>query len=369
VNARIVAAAESPYTRRPQPEATTEALLADAFLRVLAAAGIERDDVDGLGVASFTLAPDHVADLAWRLGVRTRWLMEDTNGGASALNMLQHAVRAVESGDAATIVLLAGDRFDGDDFRRLVDSYNRATAEYLTPIPTGGPNALFAHLTQRYMDARGLAREDMGRLVIAQRGWASRNPGAVYREPLTMDDYLTAPAVAPPLHRYDCVPVVSGADAIVVAARDSGVAVRSLRALHNADGQEGDGLRTGLVRVADRLWNDAGFGPEDVDAAYVYDDYPAMALVQLEDLGLVPCGDVARFLRDSTLPVNTSGGQLSAGQAGAAGGMHGLVEAVTQLLQQAEGRTLGARRAVVTGYGMVLYRYGACANAAVLEAA
>jgi acetyl-CoA acetyltransferase len=367
VNARIVAAAESPYTRHPQPEATTEALLADAFLRVLAAAGIERDDVDGLGVASFTLAPDHVADLAWRLGVRPRWLMEDTNGGASALNMLQHAVRAVEAGDAATIVLLAGDRFDGDGFRRLVDSYNRATAEYLAPIPTGGPNAVFAHLTQRYMDARGLAREDFGRLVIAQRAWASRNPGAVYRDPLTMDEYLAAPVVAAPLHRYDCVPVVSGADAIVVAARDTGVAVRSLRALHNADGQQGDGLRTGLADIRDALWRDAGFGPDDVDAAYVYDDYPAMALVQLEELGLV--ADLARFLRESSLPVNTSGGQLSAGQAGAAGGMHGLVEAVTQLLQQADGRTIGARRAVVTGYGMVLYRYGACANAAVLEAA
>jgi acetyl-CoA acetyltransferase len=69
------------------------------------------------------------------------------------------------------------------------------------------------------------------------------------------------------------------------------------------------------------------------------------------------------------LPVNTSGGQLSAGQAGAAGGMHGLVEAVTQLRGEAgERQVRDATRALVSGYGMVEYRYGMCANAVVLEA-
>jgi acetyl-CoA acetyltransferase len=292
--------------------------------------------------------------------------MEDTHGGASALNMLQHALRAVEAGDARTIVLLAGDHFGADDFRQLVDHYNRATEDHLAPIPTGGPNALFAHLTTRHMELHGLERADYGRLVVAQRAWAGQNSGAVYREPLTLEAYLAAPVVATPLHRYDCVPVVSGADAVVVAEGERGVAVRALRALHNADMHEGDGLRTGLSEVAADLWGAAGFGPEDVDAAYVYDDYPAMSLVQLDELGLVPDGDVARFVRELTLSVNTSGGQLSAGQAGAAGGMHGLVEAVTQLL---DGERIRARRVVVSGYGMVLYRYGACANAAVLEAA
>jgi acetyl-CoA acetyltransferase len=368
MGARVIAAVESPYARHPAAETTTESLLADAFVRALAAAGLERNAVDGLGVASFTLAPDHVADLAWRLGVRARWLMEDTNGGASALNLLQHAVRAVDAGDARTIVLLAGDRLDGGSFRALVDGYNRATADHLAGIPSGGPNALFAFLTRRHMEAHGLTREDYGRLAVAQRAWAERNPGAVYRNPLTLEEYLAAPVVAEPLHRYDCVPVVSGADAVVVSDAPHGVVVRALRALHNPDGQDGDGLRTGLAEVSAELWETAGSGPGEMDAAYVYDDYPAMALVQLDELGLVADGDVARFLREPPLPFNTSGGQLSAGQAGAAGGMHGLVEAVTQLLGRAGERSVGARRAVVTGYGMVLYRYGACANAAVLEA-
>jgi acetyl-CoA acetyltransferase len=165
---------------------------------------------------------------------------------------------------------------------------------------------------------------------------------------------------------------VSGADALVVAGSGDGVRIRALRALHNHDGQEGDGLTTGIAELADALWQDAGVGPEDMDLVSVYDDYPAMALAQLADLGFVPDGDLPGFLRrrieEERLPVNTSGGQLSAGQAGCAGGMHGLVEAVTQLLGRAGDRQVGgARLAVVTGYGMVLYRYGACANAVVLE--
>ena len=96
-----------------------------------------------------------------------------------------------------------------------------------------------------------------------------------------------------------------------------------------------------------------------------------MALIQLEDLGFASTSvkDLVARLAGRDLPVNTSGGQLSAGQAGAAGGLHGVVEAVTQLRGEAGERQVpDARIALVTGYGMVPYRYGACANAAVLLA-
>src|SRR5688572_32775264 len=97
-----------------------------------------------------------------------------------------------------------------------------------------------------------------------------------------------------------------------------------------------------------------------------------MALVQLADLGFAPDGDVRRLVAEriatGALPVNTSGGQLCCGQAGAAGGMHGLVEAVLQLRGEAGERQVeGARTAVVSGYGMVAYRHGAAANVVVLE--
>jgi acetyl-CoA acetyltransferase len=375
VDARIIGTAETEYRRHPRSDSTTTSLLASAARAALADAGIEAADVDGLGVSSFSLAPDAAIDLAFRLGLSLRWLMDARTGGASAIDMLQHARRAVEAGDARTILLLAGDRLDPPAFVRLVDEYNSATRDHLAPIPTGGPNALFAMLTARHMEAHGLDRSAYGQVALAQRTWAAGNPNAVYRTTLTLAEYLDAPVVADPLSIYDCVPVVAGADAIVVGATDrtQGVRIRALLASHNHDHQDGDGYPTGLRTLRDELWKQAGASADDMDVVSVYDDYPVMTLVQLDDLGFAGDGDLGRLVAERiatrTLALNTSGGQLSAGQAGAAGGMHGLVEVVRQLRGEAgERQVAGARLGLVTGYGMVVYRHGACANAVVLEA-
>jgi acetyl-CoA acetyltransferase len=374
----IAGCGESPYRRHPPGGTTTSHVLADAGARALASAGLKPSALDGLAVSSFSLAPDHAVDLAWRLGLRLRWLMQDTNGGASGINMLQHAARAVHAGDARAILVLAGDHLPRDRFQDLVDNYNSATSDHLAPLPFGGPNSLFAMLTQRHAQAHGLTRTDYGALVVAQRHWAGGNPGAAYRDPLDLDDYLNATIVADPLCVYDCVPVVTGADAVIVCAAEErtakpAVAIRALAFSVNPDDQQGDGLRTGLADVADELWRDAGAGPGEIDVTMVYDDYPAMALVQLADLGYAGDGDVRALVHERIatrrLAVNTSGGQLSAGQAGAAGGLHGVIEAVHQLRGEAgERQVAGARTALVAGYGMVCYRYGACAGATILEA-
>jgi acetyl-CoA acetyltransferase len=374
-NPLIVGSFEARYERHAPPERDTQQLLKEAVLGALADAGLGLGDVDGLGVASFSLKPDHAIDLAWKLGLSPRWLMEDPHGGASGLNLLSHAVRAIEAGDAETIVLCSGDHLDRAAFADLVENYNRVTAEHLAPLDYAGPNALFAMLTERTLAARGLDRADLGAIPVAQRAWAERNPLAAYREPLTMVEYLETPLLAPPLCRLDCVPVVAGADAIVLTSRPAvgpAARVRALRSLHNPEGQEDDGLTTGFAAIAPDLWEAAGTRPEDVEAAYLYDDYPVMVLAQALDLGLVPDGDARRWLQGTVLqagwPLNTSGGQLSAGQAGCAGGMHGLVEAVRQLRGKVEEeRRTGAELALVSGYGMVLYRHGASHNAAVLE--
>jgi acetyl-CoA acetyltransferase len=350
-------------------------VLADAANEALADADLNASELDGLAVSAFSLEPDHAIDLAWRLGLHLRWLMQDTNGGASAVNMVQHALRAVETGDANAVLVLAGDHLTRERFHDLVENYNSATRDHLAPLPFGGPNSLFAMLTQRHAQTHGLERADYGAVVVAQREWATHNPGAAYRTPLTLDEYLAAPMVADPLCVYDCVPVVTGADALIIrsgASHTKGPVIKAIKLSFNPDDQDGDGLRTGLAGVAPELWDRAGAGPEDMDLAMVYDDYPAMALIQLADLGFARDGDVRALLHEEIasrrLPVNTSGGQLSAGQAGAAGGLHGVVEAVRQLRGQAGGRQVpDAKRAVVAGYGMVLYRYGAAAGAMVLE--
>lgn len=345
--AAIAGAAETAYARRGEGGETLP-LLVEAGRLALEDAGLRPRDVDGLAVASFSLAPDRAVDVAWRMGLTLRWLSDEQTGGASALNMLQHASRAVGAGDADVVLLLAGDSFA--DFAPVSERLNSVTRDHLAPIPHGGPNALFALLTRRQMAAHGLTREHYGRVVAALHRAAGRT--------LSLDEYLAAPMVSDPLTRFDCVPIAAGAGAIVVSRRGD-VVVRALETSVNVDQQEGDGLVTGLSSLATRLWERGGVTPAGVDVACVYDDYPAMILAQLADLGFGDPVSLVEQIEAGRLRVNTSGGQLVNGQAGVAGGMHGLVEAVRRLRGD-------ARTAVVTGYGMIVYRHGAISNAAVL---
>lgn len=372
----IAGAAEVPYQRHPADSVTTRTVLAEALVMVLESAGLEMHQIDGLGVSSHNLKPDHVMDLAWHLGLRRlRWAMD----GPPAMNVVLHAVSAVRSGEASAIVVVAGDRATPQSFEKFVSAdYNVAHALHLSQIPLGGPNPLFALVTQAHMDAHGLTRETYGHVVISQRRWAATNPGATYRDPLTMKEYLAAPMVADPLCLLDCVPLVAGADAIIVAHPDlverNAVAVRAARASVNWDNQEGAGINTGLIDIGPLLWDDASMGPADMDIVAVYDDYPVVVLAQLEDLGFVDAGDIDSFVRtrlaSGDLPVNTSGGMLTAGQAGSASTIHGLVECVRQLRgERGIGQLENARRAIAVGYGMIPYRYGTFTGGVILEVA
>lgn len=380
MKAAIIGTGEAGYTRHPRPDQNTHTFLRDAVVAALKDARLKPSDIDGLAICSFSIDPDKAVDMAWRFGLSLRWLLHDTNGGASGMNMLGHAIRGIEAGAASNIVIVSGDALNAEQVAKVSSNYNRAIRDHVAPLGHSGPNSLFALLTQRQMKAYGLTRQDYGHIAVAQRAWAAGNPGAVYRQPLTMEEYLASPMVADPLTRFDCVPSCCGASALVVSTADrcpadrKPVHVRALRQSFNYDNQEGEGLKTGLSKVADDLWAAAGVGPDEVDLASIYDDYPAMVLAQLSDLRMIPGNDLARFARvtigEQRFPLNTSGGLLSAGQAGAAGGINGTVEAVRQLHRRAGDRQVpDARLAVVSGYGMVVYRYGACAGAAVLERA
>lgn len=378
--ASIIGVGQSAYVRHPQQGQTVHVFIRDAVVAALKDAGIDAGEVDGFAVTShFSLRPDKATDLVWRLGLSVNWLLEDTNGGAAAVNMLGHAVRGIESGAASVILVVAGDATGLAGFARSSLESSTATRDHVTPIGPVGANGRYALLTARQMKAYGIAKRDYGHVAIAQRQWAAGNPLAAYRSPLTMEEYLAAPMVADPLCRYDCVPVVAGAQAIVLAHPDrvprgrAPVRVRNVRQCFNYDHQAGDGLHTGISTFADRFWKEAGVSPGDVDLASIYDDYPAMVLAQLDDLGLIPDHDLARYasreIGERRFPVNTWGGLLSAGQPGGpAGGLNGISEAVLQLQHRAGDRQVSdAELAVVTGYGLTMYRYGGAAGAAILE--
>src|SRR5215469_9382803 len=272
-NVAIIGVGQSAYTRRPQPGQSTHTFIRDAVVAALADAEIDPREVDGMAVASFSLAPDAAVDLAWKLGLSLRWLIQDTNGGSSAMNMLGHALRAVDTGAASAILVVGGDATGLGGYAKVAANFNTVTQLHLAPLGHGGPNGVYALVTSRQMKKYGLAKSDYGHIAVAQRAWAAKNPFAVYRAPLTMAEYLAAPMVADPLSRYDCVPVVAGAQAIVLAHPDrvprgrATVRVRAHRASFNYDNQAGDGLKTGISTFASELWQSAGVDPRDIDVA------------------------------------------------------------------------------------------------------
>ena len=364
----ILGAAQTVYARDPHPSVTTETLLAEAVDAAIRDAGLERHQVDGLGVASFTLTPDRVVDLGWKLGLHLRWMM----GEPLSVTMLQHARRAIQAGDATYIVVVAGDRMDSSRFREMTSRYNRATEEILVPTGAVGPNPQFSFVSAEYRRRHGDAATDaFAQVVMHQRERAAGHPNGLFTQPLTLEAYRDAPLVTTQLRLFDCVPLVAGASAVVLGpAVDGGIEILGYSSRFNVDDQEGDGLSLGLDSVADDLWQQSGLGAPDVDVLSLYDDYPVIVLQQLHELGYLD-DDIADFAAtgygDRMPVVNSSGGLLCCGQAGAGGTMHGLIESVDQLRgRSGAGQVAGARTALVTNYGMVLYNYGACIAAVLI---
>ncbi|MEM1161098.1 MAG: thiolase family protein [Pseudomonadota bacterium] len=357
--------------------------IAAALRGVLGQANLTADDIDGLAVSSFTLFPDTAVGLTQHLGFSPRWLDHIPMGGASGIVALRRAARAVQAGDADIVACVAGDTNHIDSFRQLLSSFSRFAMDASYPYGYGGPNASFALLTDHYMSAFGATREDFGRLAVAQRANALKNPRAVMKKPLTMEAYLGARPISDPIALFDCVMPVAGAEAFLVMSEEQAtirdlpyVKVTSAIERHNAHPDDPIQLRGGWTLDIDEFWEMASCSPSDVDLLQTYDDYPVISMMQIEDLGFCDKGEGPEFVRSRDLtiegdfPHNTSGGQLSAGQAGAAGGYLGLVEAIRQLLGTAGGtQVANARRALVSGFGMINYDRGLCSGAAMLEAA
>lgn len=353
-------------------------------LRALSqATGLERDAFDGFCFASFSAGPDTAVGMIQHLGLSPRWLDHLPTGGASGVMALRRAARAVQCGDAEVVACVAADTNQLDSFRKTLANFSRFSQDAVYPYGFGGPNATFALITDNYMRQYGVTREDFGKLCVAQRQNARSNPLALQRGELTLEAYLKARPISDPVHLYDCVMPCAGAEAFIVttaevAERLGLQAVRVLSTIerHNAYPDDLVQWRGGWAMDVDDLWQMAGIGPQDIDTLQVYDDYPVIVAMQLEDLGFCAKGDVAQFIRrtnfgiDGDLPLNTNGGQLSAGQAGAAGGFQNMTEGLRQILRQPLGDQVpNARRSLVSGFGLVNYDRGVCTAAAILEAA
>ncbi|WP_158818227.1 thiolase family protein [Methylocapsa sp. S129] len=352
-----------------------------ALRELIRVSGVGKDEIDGFCVSSFTLGPDSAVGLTQHFGLKPRWLDHIPMGGASGIVALRRAARAVQSGDASVVAVVAGDANCVTSFQDMLPAFSRFAQDASYPYGSGGPNASFALITDHYMRKFGAKREDFGAICVAQRFNALSNPNALMKKPLTLEQYMAGRPISDPVSLFDCVMPCAGAEAFLVMREEDALAARLPHARllstierHNAFADDIVQYRGGWALDVDEMWTMASLKPDDIDVLETYDDYPVIVMMQFEDLGFCAKGEGPAFVRQHDLtvggafPQNTSGGQLSTGQAGAAGGHLGIVEA----LRQVTGLTLGAavlnaRRAVVSGFGMINYDRGLCSGAAIIE--
>jgi len=376
----VTAPVSVPYERySPEP---AHWWLAQALSKLGETSGLRPEHIDGLCVSSFTLFPDTAAGLTQHFGLIPRWLDHVPTGGASGVIALRRAARAVQSGDASVVACLAGDTNHVDSFRAMLTTFSRFSQDASYPYGSGGPNGSFSLMTRYYMNTYGIQREDFGKLCVAQRDNALKIPHALMKKPLTLDEYMNARLIADPIVLYDCVMPCAGAEAYLVMreedAKEQGLSYANILSTierHNAFPEDPIQIRGGWALDVDELWGMADVGPNDVDLLQTYDDYPVISVMQMEDLGFCKKGEAAEFIRinsfthEGSFPHNTSGGQLSVGQAGAAGGYLGMVEAIRQLTGNAEKNAVpDAKVAVISGFGIINFDRGLCSGAAILAA-
>ena len=354
--------------------------IGQAVAALVRASGVAKDQIDGLCLSSFSLSPDTAVGVTQHLGLSPRWLDHVPTGGASGVMCLRRAARAVQCGDADIVACVGADTNHVDSFRQTLGSFSDFARDATYPYGAGGPNSVFAFITANYMRTYGAKREDFGRIAVDQRTNALGNPHAMFKKPLSLDAYMAARPISDPIHLFDCVMPCAGAEAFLVMteqrARDLGLAhvlIRGAIERHNAYADDPVMVRGGWLKDRDDLYAQAGVAPAALDFVQTYDDYPVIVMMQFEDLGFCAKGEGPAFVRANTMtsggsfPNNTSGGQLSAGQAGAAAGFLGMVEAIRQLTDDAGPRSVpAAELGLVAGFGMVTYDRCLCTGAVIL---
>ena len=361
-------------------------LAGEAFADLLAKSSIVSSKIDGL---SATLPISEAGNvffagyLADALGLTPTWLNSSALGGCSAVAGVARAQAAIRAGDCNIAVVVSGDATSMSG-RAHHGAYR---AEFSDPTGVQAPPAAFSLLMSRYAHQFGLDPEALGKIAITQRDHACLNPNALekLRVPLSMEEYLKSRVIADPLRLLDCVMFCDGANALLVMAESEAkarslkyVVPRAYSEITNYDGNVAcpDITENGFTRIGPQVLAKAGVTVADINMFQPYDDFTIAVLLQMEAFGFCKRGEGSAYVRDTdlsysgTLPLNTGGGQISAGQPGLAGGGLVLIEAVRQLMGEAEGRQIvDPNIALVTGIGTVPYGRNWLVSAAmVLEA-
>jgi acetyl-CoA acetyltransferase len=360
-------------------------LTVEAALAAIADAGLERTDIDGLatypggGFGPPGFGGPGTPEVHDALRLRLAWHDGGMEGPAQ-LRALFAACLAVAAGLARHVLVYrtvteasaqgAGHRQGIGGDASTTASVPRFGGPLQWTLPFGAVSAVnwLAMVASRRMHTYGLTREQLGGLAVATRTHATRNPTALYRQPMSLEDYLAARMISTPLCLYDCDAPCDGSTAVVVSHRDHapdapnpviGVHAVGTALRGRPSWDQFDDMTTMAARdAAASMWARSDVGPEDVDVAQLYDGFSILTLVWLEALGFCGPGESGPFVADGrridldgTLPLNTAGGQLSGGRLHGFGLLH---EACLQLRHQAGDRQVpgGPEVAVVaTGGG------------------
>jgi acetyl-CoA acetyltransferase len=347
-------------------------LLEQAMRRAIDDAGLKVSDIDGI----VSRGPDdvytHHQRMGARLGLDVRFSTSLDNGGASQILAVALACMAIDAGLATTVITGYG----RNSWTRTHATAKSRTQMELVPedqLPREfapeygyfGAPATHAFGAQRHMFEFGTTREHFGRVAMTFRDHALRNPEAVMKKPLTMEDYLGARMIAEPYGLYDCSLVSDGAGATIVTSlerakslRRPPVVIKGFGTFNNTRGWlvEDHMIRLAAAKSAETAYRMAGIAPADVSTAQIYDCFTGMVIAQLEDYGFCKKGEGGPFVASGALelggalPTNTSGGQLSEAHVE---GMLQIVEAVRQLRHEyaPERQVKDASVALVSGHG------------------
>ena len=359
-------------SRLGQVGANSLVLLEEAIKHALDDAGLAAKDVDGLVVRGPDDVYAHHQLIAERLGIDVDFSTSLDNGGASQILAIIIGIMAMDAGLATTVVCGYGrDSWTRTHSDTASHQHNSLIPPSQRPREHGPEFGHFGAVSQHAFGARrhmfeyGTTREDFGAIAVAFREHALRNPEAVMKKPMTIDDYLRARLVVDPFGLYDCSLNSDGAGAVVITSaerarslRQQPVLVKGFATHNNTKGwlAEDHMVATGAVKSGERAFQMAGVGPKDVDTAQIYDCFTYMVLTQLEDYGFCKKGEGGAFARsgalrlEGELPTNTSGGQLSEAHVE---GMLQIVEGVRQLqgIYGPDRQVPGAEIALISGHG------------------
>ena len=241
-------------------------------MRLLEAAGLNKNQIDGLCVGSFMLASDTTIGLTQHLGMTVRRLDYLPFGSACGILALRRELRAAEAGDAEVIACIRADTNHLDSFRQTLGGFSVFARDAVFPCGSGGPNASFALLRSYDEQQYGATRQDFGKICIAQRADALGFLHALFKKPPRMTEYLAARVIANPIHLFDCVMPCAGAEVFLIMTRvqadELGLPYARVRATcerHNAFPDDLIQMGGGWVLDRDRLYGTAGIAPGDVD--------------------------------------------------------------------------------------------------------